>query len=94
MANSKKNNSTAKKKQDTCIYELYDKKKKVYIGTTNDLERRENEHKESGKNFTSIKKVSRKMTPESAKKKETEKIGTYRKNHNGKTPKYNKDNDG
>lgn len=102
MANLKKSGSrqpaksttTVSKKQDTCVYSLLDNKKKVYIGTTNDLDRREKEHRDCGKEFTSVKKESRNMTPESAKEREFEKLETYRKNHNGKNPKYNKDNDG
>lgn len=89
-----KSKATAPKKQDTCVYSLVDKKKKVYVGTTNDLDRREKEHRDSGKEFTTIKKESRNMTPESAKEREVKKLEGYRKNHQGKNPKYNKDNDG
>jgi hypothetical protein len=34
------------------------------------------------------------MTAESAKKRESEKLEAYRKNHRGKNPRYNKDSDG
>lgn len=81
------------KKQDTVIYELKQGNKVVYVGTTNDPERREQEHKEDGKKFSHMNVTSRRMTEEGAKKKETERIETYRKNQ-GKNPKYNKDSDG
>ena len=81
------------KKRETVTYELKDGKKTVYIGTTNDPERREKEHKDSGKKFTKMDITSRKMTEEGAKKKETEKLERYRKNQ-GRNPKYNKDSDG
>jgi predicted GIY-YIG superfamily endonuclease len=83
----------AKKPNDTQTYELKQKGKVVYKGTTNDLERREAEHKKEGKKFTKMTPTSRKMTEDGAKKKEAKELGTYRKNQ-GKNPKYNKDSDG
>jgi predicted GIY-YIG superfamily endonuclease len=82
------------KKRDTMTYELKDGKKVVYRGTTNDLERRAQEHKDEGKKFTTIVKTSPKMTENGAKKKESEALKTFRRNHGGKNPKYNKDMDG
>ena len=81
------------KKQDTVTYELKQGNKVVYVGTTNDPERREQEHSEDGKKFGHMNITSRRMTEEGAKKKETERIETYRKNQ-GENPKYNKDSDG
>jgi len=81
------------KKLDTITYELKDGNKVVYVGTTNDPERREQEHKESGKAFGHMNVTSRKMTAQGAKKKEAERLKTYRKNQ-GKNPKFNKDSDG
>ena len=37
----------------TQTYALYDGNKKVYIGTTDNLERREQEHRDAGKRFYS-----------------------------------------
>ena len=82
------------KKRDTVTYELKDGNKVVYRGTTNDPEKRESEHKSSGKRFTKMTITSRKMTEEGAKKKEAESLEKYRKSHGGKNPKYNKDSDG
>jgi len=81
------------KKQDTVTYELKDGNKVVYVGTTNDPERREKEHRDAGKKFGHINVTSRRMTDEGAKKKEAERLKTYRKNQ-GANPKYNKDSDG
>ena len=81
-------------KQDTFTYELKKGRDVVYRGTTNDFERREAEHRADGKDFDKMIKTSRKMSEESAKKNEAESLATYRKNHGGKNPKYNKDPDG
>lgn len=81
------------KKRETVTYELKDGNKVVYIGTTNNPERREREHRIDGKKFGHMKITSRKMTDEGAKKQETERLVRYRKNQ-GKNPKYNKDSDG
>ncbi len=81
------------KKQDTVTYELKDGNKVVYVGTTNDPERREQEHRDGGKRFGHMNVTSRRMTEDGATKKEADKLATYRKNQ-GKNPKYNKDSDG
>ncbi len=81
-------------KRDTVTYDLVEGNKVVYRGTTNDLERREAEHRADGKKFTSARPTSRKMTEEGAKKKEAENLERYRKGHSGEGPKYNKDSDG
>jgi len=80
--------------RDTYNYNLKQGKKIVYKGTTNDLEKREIEHKASGKKFASIQKVGRVKTEDSAKKEEANQLATYRKNHGGNNPKYNKTNNG
>lgn len=81
------------KKRETVTYELKNGNEVVYVGTTNDPERREQEHRDAGKKFGSINVTSKKMTDDEAKKKEAERLATYRKNQ-GKNPKYNKDSDG
>lgn len=43
--------------RDTYKYELHNGNKVVYVGITNDLERREAEHRNEGMDFTSITKV-------------------------------------
>ncbi|WP_419592785.1 GIY-YIG nuclease family protein, partial [Thiolapillus sp.] len=78
---------------DTVTYELKQGNKVVYVGTTNDPERREQQHREDGKKFGHMNVTSRRMTEDGAKKKETDRLATYRKNQ-GRNPKYNKDSDG
>ena len=82
------------RKRSTQTYGLYNGNEKVYIGTTDDLERREQEHRNAGKKFTRIEPTSRRMTPDSAKKRETEQLETYRQGHRGNNPRYNKTSDG
>ena len=82
------------KKRSTQTYRLKDGRKTVYIGSTNDLERREEEHRDEGKHFTRLEPTSRKMTEEGAKQKEADQLQTFRKGHGGKNPKHNKDSDG
>ncbi len=81
------------KKRDTVTYELKQGNKVVYVGTTNDPDRREQQHRKEGKNFTHLKVTSIRMTKDGARKKEAEQLATYRKNQ-GRNPKYNKDSDG
>ena len=82
------------KQRNTQTYSLFDGNKKVYIGTTNDLERREQEHNNEGKQFTRIEITSRQMTEAGAKQRETEQLEVYRRGHKGNNPKYNEDSDG
>ena len=82
-----------KKIQDTVTYELKNGNKVVYVGTTNDPERRVQEHIGDGKKFSHMNVTSRRMTETGAMKKETQRLETYRKNQ-GANPKYNKDSDG
>jgi predicted GIY-YIG superfamily endonuclease len=80
--------------RDTVTYELKQGNKVVYVGTTNNPDRRQQEHDKSGKNFSKMNITSRKMTEEGAMKKESSRLDTYRKNHSGSNPKYNKTIDG
>ena len=82
------------KKRDTFTYNLYNSKKIVYMGKTNDLEATEKRHEDDGKKFKSIKKTSNMMTNDGAEKKETANLERYRKNHSGKNPRYNKTDNG
>lgn len=82
------------KKRDTVTYELKDGKTVVYRGTTNDPERRQEEHVAGGKNFTHMNVTSRRMTEEGAGKKEAEQLAKYRRGHGGNNPKYNETDEG
>lgn len=81
------------KKRDTVTYELKQGNKVVYVGTTDNPERRRDEHAEQGKKFGNMVITSKKMTSEGAHRKESDRLATYRRNQ-GKNPKYNKDSDG
>ncbi len=66
----------------------------VYIGTTDDPERREREHR-LDKKFDCMKTSKEAyITEYYAKKRERQELANYRRTHNGKSPKYNKDPDG
>ena len=84
----------SKKPRDTVTYDLKQGRKVVYRGTTNDPDRRAQEHKSQGKNFDRLVVTSRRMTEEGARKKEEENLARYRKSHGGKNPRYNNDTDG
>lgn len=82
-------------KRDTLTYKLTGHRgETLYIGTTNNPERREQEHRNEGKNFVNLIPTSRRMTSEGAINKETKQLGTYRQGHKGRNPRYNKDSDG
>ena len=82
------------KKRDTNKYECYQGSKLVYVGITNDMERREAEHRADGMEFTSMRKVGNITTQQAASDWETERIHTYQQHHGGSTPPYNKNTSG
>lgn len=84
----------SKKQRNTVTYDLKRGNNVVYRGTTDDPERREQQHKESGKMFDNLKVTSRRMTENGAKSKESENLDRYRKGHGGKNPIYNENDDG
>ena len=81
-------------KKDTYKYELHDGHRTVYVGTTNDPERREAEHRADGKEFTKMTIIGGPSTSEGAGKWEEERIDTYKRNHGGDRPKYNQNDSG
>lgn len=81
------------KKRNTVTYQLKKGRKVVYIGKTNDPERREQEHKKEGKKFTKMLITSPRKTEDGAKKQEQNELERYKKNQ-GKLPRYNKSDDG
>lgn len=78
------------KKRNYYRYELKDGRKTVYVGITNDPQRREIEHRNDGKRFNKLDIVGSAVTQRSAEKWEEERLATYNKNHKGKGPRYNK----
>ena len=80
--------------RDTVVYELKDGNEIVYIGITNDPEGRELKHRREGKKFGHLRVASVRMTRASARLRERIRLAVYRRYHQGKNPKYNKDSDG
>lgn len=80
--------------RDTYKYELRDGNRVVYVGITNDLDRREAEHQAEGMDFTSIRKVGNITTRGAAEDWESKRIDTYKENHHGDRPKYNQNDSG
>ncbi len=78
----------------TVTYALHDGRKKVYIGTTDNPERRVREHEAEGKRFTRMDVTSRRMTDEGAKRKEAEQLASYRGSHTRRNPRYNESKSG
>ena len=78
------------KKRDHHRYELRKGHEIVYIGITNDPERRESEHESAPERFTKMNLVGPAVTEESARDWEQERLETYRKGHDGRLPRYNK----
>lgn len=82
------------KKRSTITYDLKRGRKVVYKGTTNDAERREQQHRDEGKRFTTLVPTSRRMTEDGAKQKEETQLKQFRRTHGGRNPLFNKDSDG
>jgi len=81
-------------KRNTYRYRLKDGNKIVYIGTTNDPERRAREHLQDRHKFKTFEVVGSKVKEDTAKKWEDEQLKIYRLSHRGKNPKYNKGDSG
>lgn len=77
----------------TKTYALYDGRKKVYIGESNNLDRRAKEHETDGLKFSRIETTSRAMTKDGAMSKEAEQLKSYQRGH-GRLPRYNDDPSG
>lgn len=75
-------------------YELKQSNRVVYRGQTNNPNRREKEHKRDGKKFTHMNIVGNAKTNHGVREAEKKSLQRYRKNHNGKNPKYNKTDHG
>lgn len=78
------------KKRDTYRYTLWDRGKKVYIGITDDLARREQEHRAERWRFTTMHREGPVVTRETALEWEQNALEAYRRGHGGRNPRYNK----
>ncbi|WNY26772.1 hypothetical protein [Methanolapillus ohkumae] len=81
------------KKKKSYKYALKRGSKPVYYGITNNLKRRESEHRKI-KKFDRLVKIGRACKTESARKWEKSKLKTHRKTHHGRNPIYNKNKTG
>lgn len=81
------------KKRDTYRYRLKDGNKIIYIGITGDPERRAREHKIDEKKII-FEVVGPRVTEDSARKWEQDRLKVYRSSNKGKNPKYNKSDSG
>lgn len=77
-------------KRDTNRYKLTQDGKVLQYGVTDNPERRKQEHKEDGKQFSRMEVVGPKVTRETAERWEEERLASYRKSHRGRNPRYNK----
>ncbi len=75
--------------RDTYKYELRDQNRVVYIGITNDPDRREEDRAE-GKRFSHMWLIGNRTTQAAAERWEEERLASYRRSHEGKNPRYNK----
>lgn len=80
--------------RDTNKYILTQGGKTVYVGITNDLGRREAEHRNVGMKFDNIEKVGRMTTREAAGAWEKQAIQQYKNEHRGRRPRYNQNDSG
>ena len=81
-------------KQKSKTYTLFKGREKVYIGEAADPKQRAEQHRDEGKRFDRVVITSRPMLRANAQEREAEQLATYRRGHEGKNPKYNKDDDG
>lgn len=79
--------------RDTYKYELTKGNRVVYVGITNDPERRGKEHHQD-KDFDRMRIVGNVSTRNGASQWETNRIQTYMNNHKGNTPIYNQNEHG
>lgn len=75
-------------------YLLRDGPRIVYVGITDDAERRRAEHEREGKEFTAMSIQGPVVTENTARKWEQDTLEQYRRNHGGRNPKYNQTDQG
>ena len=78
------------KRRNHYRYKLYDQHQVVQFGFTNDPERREEEHRDEGKRFSTLKVEGPAVIKKTAEQWEEERLANYRRTHQGRNPRYNK----
>lgn len=76
--------------RDTFKYRIKDGNEIIYYGITNDLERREQEHRSDGMDFTKMEKIGIATTHDAASTWEEQNIQRYAQQHGGRLPRENK----
>lgn len=77
-------------KKDTHRYSVWDGRKLVYYGITDDLARREAQHRAKRWNFRRMRKEGPAVTEHTARDWEQTRLENYRRGHRGRNPRYNK----
>ena len=75
--------------RNTHRYTLRKAGKIQYYGITNNLDRREAEHRDEGKRFDAIKREGPRVSRDTAEKWEEQRLAAYRERHRGRNPRYN-----
>jgi len=78
------------KKRDTYRYTLWDGRRKVYAGTTENPDQRKQQHRAKGWRFTTMHREGPVVTRETALEWEQNALEAYRRGHGGRNPRYNK----
>ena len=78
------------RKRDHFRYHLKQGNKVVYVGITDNPERREQQHRDAGKMFSKLKTVGPVVKKDTAEKWEEDALKQYRSAHKGRNPRYNK----
>ena len=78
------------KKRGSHTYALFQGRRKIYIGYTSDLARKDAEREREGKEPTAARKTSLLMTEAGAQQREELQLAAYRERHDGKVPRYKK----
>ena len=75
--------------RDTVRYSLWRGHTKVYVGITNDPERREDDHRRDGLDFDQMRIEGPRVTRGSAFDWEKDVLEAYKRGHGGDPPEYN-----
>ncbi len=80
--------------QKSKTYALYQGRKKIYIGESENPERRAEQHRDEGKVFDRLEVTSRSINKDNAQKRQADQLETFRRGHKGQNPKYNETDEG
>lgn len=81
-------------RQGAFRYEPRKNRKIIYVGITDNPKRRTSQHDRESKRFNTMNVVGPAVTQNSVEKWEQNRLESYRRNHGGKNPLYNKTDEG